>query len=141
MGWLSFFLMLFRGQLQRSCAAVKETWHSGVNTADFLALSDWDNDVAGVPALLLKIYVIPFAKCENWLQVAINIIFMLTSTKAMAEYIVSTIDFKPIVDMAYLHRDRNFSIDGVSQLSASEDEDDSDESETDDDSRQAKCCG
>merc|ERR1712113_1293857 len=115
--WLSFFLLAVRGNLCRARAAVRETWKTGVYTHDFLQLSDWDNDVCGVAALALKVYSMPFVNCEAWYQCVMCIFFMITSTKAMSEYIMSTIDFAPIRERADAINGKNLSEDEESSTS------------------------
>jgi len=96
--WESIFLLMRRGHLLRAKEALLDTMSAGVQSLDFRALVSWDAGIAGVPALMCKIYGLPSTDARGIVPFALNLLFMITSTRAMAVFICEEIDMGVGVD-------------------------------------------
>merc|ERR1719245_29983 len=88
----TIFLLAARGHFRHVVSAFKKTKEMGIQTNHFRALIHWDDGVAGVPALICKVYGLPQAQLNGIVSFCMNALFIFTSTRAMAHFIVDEID-------------------------------------------------
>jgi hypothetical protein len=88
------FTLCFTGTFWRLPHAIRRTLRSGIPTSDFLAWTNWDDGLAGVPYLMVTtIYALTLQNLGSWLYAIIAIVCTCTGTKAMASFIMAIVDY------------------------------------------------
>jgi hypothetical protein len=88
------FTLCFTGVFGRLPQAIRMTFRSGIQTADFIAWTHWDDGLAGVPYLMVTtIYALPLQDLSSWASVLSAILFTFTGTRAMAKFIMNSVDY------------------------------------------------
>jgi len=78
--------LIYHRHIQEAYTAILDTAHCGIPTVHFLGLVQWDDGIAGIPALGLSIYGLPLAR-PTWYGPWISIFFLISGTRALACYL------------------------------------------------------
>merc|ERR1711957_1015993 len=88
----SLTTLVAHGHLCAAPKAFHRTVVSGVPTVEFLALTQWDDGLAGIPCLFLTVYGLPLTRINSWLTCVSSIFFLITGTRALAAYLCDITD-------------------------------------------------
>lgn len=82
----SITTLFYHGHIQGAYTAIMTTATCGIPTVHFLGLTQWDDGIAGIPALGLSIYGLPLARPTVY-GPFVSIFFLITGTRALACYL------------------------------------------------------
>lgn len=105
----AIFTLVFTGAVLpwRMWNARRRTFRSGVQTADFMTWVHWDDSTLGVPYLMVTtIYALPLQDLSSWPLAIMAIVFTCTGTRAMAMFIMDSVDFDMLDVQRRKHRCR-----------------------------------
>lgn len=87
----AIFTLWYRDHFAHAKRAFTNTHVSGIPAIHFLALCQWDDGMAGIPALALSVYGLPLAR-PAWYSAIISFFFLMTGTRALALYLADLTD-------------------------------------------------